>query len=132
MLVFPMSTYTDVRDFHVRFGHPAPDRPTPLSIVARALRMKLLKEEHEELHEALAAGSMGDIAQECVDLLYVTIGTMVALGLPLDPFWTAVHSANMRKSPSGPRDKPTKPEGWRKPDCEGIVRSLIDSSGGGL
>lgn len=61
-----------------------------------------------------------------VDTIYVAIGAAVQMGVDLDPFFEAVHAANMTKR-GGPTDlngKKLKPLGWRPPDIEGVLRKM--------
>lgn len=129
--------FIDVIAFHRKFGHPSPtdteDRPSPELLDFRRHR---IKEETEELCHELALASvelnrdgkvsrrrLGRIARECVDLVYVTVGTCVALGLNFLAAWAEVQRANMAKTPNpdGPLSKPLKGDGWRAPDCERAV-----------
>ena len=116
--------YDDVRDFHLRFGHPAPDQ-----LVGHApdqlleFRIALIQEECRELIHEIRQQRWAGVASEAVDLIYVVIGTLVALGIPLLPFWKDVHRANMTKQPNGQK-KPTKPAGWVGPNPQRILRDL--------
>lgn len=58
------------------------------------------------------------------DLDYVVEGLRVRLGVDGDPIWEAVHAANMAKSTGPLREdgKRMKPEGWKAPDVEGLLR----------
>lgn len=111
------SVWDDVKDCHVKFGTEAPYEPTmPFNGEADALiksRKKLIREEFEELMDALDARDLSAIAAECVDLIYVAAGTLVAFGLPLLPFWNAIHKANMAKQPAPDGGKWIKPAGWK-------------------
>lgn len=110
----------DVEAFHHKFGHAAPHKPTPLDPETLAFRQKLIREEAEELCEALALGDPVKIGREMVDLVYVAVGAGVNAGVPFDACWDAVQDANMEKQappPGSPRGtKPLKPEGWVSPD----------------
>lgn len=106
----------DVVNFHQMIGQPAPDNPDNLDEETVALRMRLIREETSELLCALATGNLPQVGQECVDLLYVVIGTMVSAGLDLPPLWRMVHEANMAKEPDERGGKAVKPEGWIPPD----------------
>lgn len=111
------SVDSDVRDFHLKFGHPAPE--FPVRHVERSLadfRIKLIREECEELCEAIVSRSMSKIAAEACDLVYVVVGTLVALGMPLMPFWRDVQRANMAKKINPAGGKPLKPVGWVGPN----------------
>ncbi len=114
--------YDDVRDFHLKFDHPAPE--SPLDLPGDDLikfRISLIREEAHELCEALYHRNLAAIATEAVDLIYVVVGTLVTLGLPLMPFWRPVQTANMQKTTNPNGGKPLKPEGWVKPDAKGIL-----------
>lgn len=113
---FPPNVEQDVRDFHRKFGHPEHVRPqTPLDSEIE-FRIKLIREECRELIEALELRDRVKIAREAVDLIYVSVGTLLIFGIRLAPCWAAVHRANMTKVHQGPHEKPSKPEGWRSPD----------------
>lgn len=60
------------------------------------------------------------------DLLYVTFGTAVAMGIDLDPFFEEVHRANMAKLDGPKREdgKQLKPEGWQPPNHRAILEGL--------
>tara|TARA_R110002153_G_scaffold132597_1_gene281601 strand:- start:1711 stop:2217 length:507 start_codon:yes stop_codon:yes gene_type:complete len=112
----------DVRLFHITFGHDAP--VAPVSVMDSGMlefRIARIEEECKELVEAIRERSLAKIAAEAVDLIYVVVGTLVALGLPLMPFWKDVHRANMSKEYVGPLTKPTKPEGWVGPDPHRVL-----------
>lgn len=115
-----------VRAFHRAFGLPAPERFDPSAdLEARA---RLIMEEAHELLFAMGLrqddvgvivpnGRGADwpaVAHELADLLYVTLGTAVAIGFPVSRFFHAVHLANMAKV-GGTVDqhgKLRKPTGW--------------------
>ncbi len=65
------------------------------------------------------------------DLLVVTIGSFVSMGLTFDPFWEEVHKSNMAKlGPDGKVLKRSdgkflKPEGWQPPNIIGVLRKEI-------
>jgi len=115
----------DVTAFHTKFDHPAPAAPVgSLVEVGDAMlefRIGLIEEECGELVAAIRERSMAKIAAEAVDVLYVVIGTMVVLGLPLLPFWRDVQRANMAKVPNPAGGKPLKPEGWEAPNPRQVL-----------
>lgn len=117
---------SDVADFHRHFGHPAPALPVMPSKERMAFRVKLIREECDELCAAIEARDLGRVAQESVDLVYVVLGTLIVCGLRLAPFWAAVHKANMEKAPNPAGGKPLKPEGWKKPDCSALIGKWHD------
>lgn len=134
---FQLDLQRDVEAFHHKFGHPAPGAPRLMTPELARFRASLVQEEAAELAGALdehanwsdsfeaykggGRGSLARVAGEACDLLYVTLGTLVAAGLWLEPFWREVHRANMEKEPNPAGGKPVKPAGWRPPDLEGAL-----------
>jgi len=115
----------DVRDFHEKFDHPAPDGVMlPHGNNLLEFRIRLIEEEVGELIEAIRERSLASIAGEAVDVVYVVVGTLVALGVPFMPFWKAVHRANMGKEPNPEGGKPIKPEGWCPPRLGRLLYNL--------
>jgi len=130
----------DVRAFHQKFGHPHPDTPTrftgepgPPGESWQGLlefRLSLLDEEIYELYEELRPylyedgprPSLPNLAAEIVDVLYVTYGLAVSLGVDLEPVWDAIHGANMSKIPNG-QEKPTKPPEWEPPRIAPLIEA---------
>jgi predicted HAD superfamily Cof-like phosphohydrolase len=109
-----------VKEFHKKYGHPAPDKPGLLNNELLEFRIGLLEEELDEFIRASWADDLPAMVDALVDLIYVVYGTAVAMGVNLDPIFAVVHKANMEKIPNG-QDKPIKPEGWKEPD---IVEEL--------
>lgn len=122
-----MIDYTNMlRAFHEAFGHYMQNRPGPhIPPETVFLRKRLVAEECGELFEAMNAHDIVEIADALADLLYVTFGTAVAYGIPIDEVFDAVHQSNMAKLGGG-KDadgKSLKPPGWRPP-TEDIERIL--------
>jgi predicted HAD superfamily Cof-like phosphohydrolase len=91
------------------------------------LRKRLLREELEEVIQALDSGDMVSLAQELADLVYVAYGTAVDPGINLDVAIAEVHCANMSKiGPDGrfvirPDGKVLKGPDYRPPDMSAAV-----------
>ncbi len=127
-----MSNYRSSLAFHLRIGDLPPEAPTPPDAAALALRLHLLREESEEALAALAAltrdrdsdEALAAAAHELADLLYVTYGTFVALGVDADDVFAIVHDANLRKAGAPRRSdgKQLKPDGWRPADVAAAIR----------
>jgi len=115
-----VSFFSDVRDFHLKFGQLAPATPGPIPPEVISFRIRLLREELDELERALMRGQLAEAAQESVDLAYVALGVLVNLGADGDEAWDRVHEANMAKEPHPRGMKPVKPAGWQKPDLEDL------------
>ncbi len=86
-----------VEEFHRTFGIVVQDAPMVVDARTRALRIRLIQEEFEELKEALEKEELPSIAKEMADLLYVVYGTAVSYGLDMDPVFREVHRSNMSK-----------------------------------
>lgn len=70
-----------------------------------------------------APRSLPKSADALIDLLYVTIGSLLAMGIDMWPLWAEVQRANMAKLGGTVVDgKLLKPEGWQPPDIEGLLR----------
>ena len=115
-----------VRSFHERLGLSVSSQPSTPSAELAALRQRLLVEEVAELGEAVAGGSLVEVAHELADVVYVAYGTALTYGIELDDVIAEVHRANMSKlpPPGGPRveGKVLKGDGFRPPDVEAVVR----------
>ena len=61
------------------------------------LRYDLIKEELEELKEAIEQKDMIEIADALTDILYVTYGAGHAFGINLDKCFNEVQESNMSK-----------------------------------
>lgn len=86
-----------VKEFHTAMGQPVGLAPHPLPQDRIPVRVELIREEFQELQEALAAGDMVETADACIDLLYVVKGLMVEMGIRDDPLFDEVHTSNMSK-----------------------------------
>lgn len=108
-----------VKEFHSAFGLPL--APEPRLLAADRLRDRSTW-MREELNELEAAVSIAEQADALVDLLYLTVGTLVEIGLAPGRVFELVHDANMQKRwPDGTgrtdgKGKVLKPPGWIPPD----------------
>ncbi|MEM0354172.1 MAG: nucleoside triphosphate pyrophosphohydrolase family protein [Thermoplasmata archaeon] len=98
---FPCSNYERVREFHQVFDHPHPEslqkdifEKDPKLI---QFRLSLIEEEFNELKRATDEKNMEGVIDALADLLYVTYGMGVALGIDLDRAFKIVHESNMSK-----------------------------------
>lgn len=87
------------------------------------LRVELIREEADELIEAIEVGDLEGAIKEMCDVLCVVYGTAVDFGVNLAPFWRVVHESNMAKRGGATRadGKHLKPEGWEPPDIAGVL-----------
>ncbi|MFM8541595.1 MAG: MazG nucleotide pyrophosphohydrolase domain-containing protein [Nitrospira sp.] len=86
-----------VAEFHRTFGIAEAQAPTVPGDATRALRVRLIQEEFDELREALAQADPAAVAKELADLLYVVYGTAVSCGIDMQPVFREVHRSNMSK-----------------------------------
>ena len=61
------------------------------------LRYELIKEELEELNQAIKDKDLKEVADALTDILYVTYGTGHAFGIDLDECFKEVQESNMSK-----------------------------------
>lgn len=117
-----------VWDFHRAFALPALTRPGAVSDEALAqLRVRLQREETEELAEALEARDLVEVADALADIVYVAYGTAVSFGIDLDAVLAEVHRSNMSKL--GPDGSPIlredgkvlKPPTYSRPDIKTVI-----------
>jgi predicted HAD superfamily Cof-like phosphohydrolase len=125
-----VTNYTRCLAFHVRIGDAPPAAPARPEPSVLELRRALIREEAGEALTALgalAADPAADVdaaARELADLLYVTYGTFVALGVDADEVFAEVDAANRRKTGGARRadGKQLKPDGWSPPDVAQVLR----------
>jgi len=87
-----------LKEFHNKYNHHQSNKPCiPNELHIRMLRVKLIQEESQEFTNA-AHDNIIEIADALADLLYVTFGTALTYGIPIDEVFTEVHRSNMTKS----------------------------------
>lgn len=85
-----------VREFMTAMQQHAPSSPSAENFPS-ALRIALLKEEVKEFEESVNSSDWMNAIRELCDILYVTYGAAVSLGVDLEPFFQEIHRANMSK-----------------------------------
>lgn len=87
-----------VREFYALADVDTPDSPTPLDFNTALLRIRLITEESREFSESAIMGDVPDSIKELTDILYVTFGALLAMGVhDVMPFFEEVHRSNMSK-----------------------------------
>lgn len=109
--------YEAVLEFHSKFDARVGNTPGLPDEDAIALRIRLIREELDELEKSIAGRDVIDVADALADLLYVTYGTAIAFGIDIRPVFEEVNRANMTKEGGRVRadGKILKPEGWMPP-----------------
>ncbi|QNL30998.1 MazG-like nucleotide pyrophosphohydrolase [Microbacterium phage GaeCeo] len=87
-----------VRKFQEGMRQPVALTARPLPADRIPVRIELIREEFEdELIPALHAGDMVETADACIDILYVTFGLLVEMGIDAQPLFDEVQRSNMSK-----------------------------------
>ncbi len=92
-----MSNFSKVGIFMKTFGQEVKDNPSFSTDKINKLRIDLIKEELEELTEAMKSKDLLEVADALTDILYVTYGAGHAFGIDLDKCFDEVQNSNMSK-----------------------------------
>ena len=92
-----MSNFNKVGIFMKTFGQEVKNKPSFSSDKINKLRIDLIKEELEELTEAMKNNDLLEVADALTDILYVTYGAGHAFGIDLDKCFNEVQNSNMSK-----------------------------------
>ena len=92
-----MSNFRKVGTFMKTFGQEVKDKPAFSTDKINKLRIDLIKEELEELTDAMNKKNMLEVADALTDILYVTYGAGHAFGIDLDKCFEQVQNSNMSK-----------------------------------
>jgi predicted HAD superfamily Cof-like phosphohydrolase len=92
-----MSNFNKVGTFMKTFGQEIKTKPSFSSDKINKLRIDLIKEELEELQEAMKNNDLLEVADALTDILYVTYGAGHAFGIDLDKCFDEVQNSNMSK-----------------------------------
>jgi len=109
-----------------KFAIACDQEPSPENY---SMYLSLIKEEYEELQEAVEANDTVEQLDALVDILVVTMGAIRAAGWDGEGAWKEVMDTNfakidpntgkVRKREDG---KVLKPEGWKGPDLTNFIR----------
>ena len=92
-----MSNFQSVKKFMQTFNQEIKDKTEFPSDKIVKLRYELIKEELEELNQAIKDKDLKEIADALTDILYVTYGAGHAFGVNLDKCFDEVQKSNMSK-----------------------------------
>jgi len=92
-----MSNFNKVKTFMETFGQEVKTKPSFSTDKINSLRYDLIKEELEELKEAMENKDLLEVADALTDILYVAYGAGHAFGIDLDQCFEEVQSSNMSK-----------------------------------
>ena len=92
-----MSNFDRVKKFMLTFGQEVKEKAEFPENKITSLRYDLIKEELNELKDAIDKKDIKEVADALTDILYVTYGAGHAFGIDLDKCFQEVQSSNMSK-----------------------------------
>ena len=92
-----MSNFQSVKKFMETFGQEIKDKTEFPNEKIVQLRYDLIKEELDELNQAIKERDIKEVADALTDILYVTYGAGHAFGIDLDKCFNEVQGSNMSK-----------------------------------
>ena len=92
-----MSNFNKVKTFMEMFGQEVKTKPSFSTNKVNKLRYDLIKEELDELKEAMDNKDLLEVADALTDILYVTYGAGHAFGIDLNKCFEEVQNSNMSK-----------------------------------
>jgi predicted HAD superfamily Cof-like phosphohydrolase len=122
-----MTNFESVKKFMETFGQEIKEKAGFPNDKITLLRYDLIKEELEELKEAVDNKDIKEVADALTDILYVTYGAGHAFGINLDNCFKEVQNSNMSKLGSdgkpiyNDKGKVMKGPNYFKPDLSKFV-----------
>ena len=92
-----MSNFQSVKKFMKKFGQEVKIKSEFPNNQTTQLRYDLIKEELDELAQAIKDKDIKEVADALTDILYVTYGAGHAFGIDLDKCFQEVQNSNMSK-----------------------------------
>ena len=92
-----MSNFESVKKFMETFGQEIKEKAGFPDDKITSLRYELIKEELDELKDAIDSKDIKEVADALTDILYVTYGAGHAFGINLDKCFEEVQNSNMSK-----------------------------------
>ena len=122
-----MTNFESVKKFMETFGQEIREKASFPEEKITSLRYDLIKEELDELKEAIDNRDIKEVADALTDILYVTYGAGHAFGINLDKCFEEVQNSNMSKLGSdgkpiyNDKGKVMKGPNYFKPDLNKFV-----------
>jgi len=123
-----MTNFEKVGVFMKTFGQNVKQSSSFSSEKINSLRVSLIKEELDELIEAMNKKDLIEVADALTDILYVTYGAGHAFGINLDECFQEVQNSNMSKLDNNGKPiyndqgKVMKGPNYFKPDLSKFIR----------
>ena len=122
-----MTNFESVKKFMETFGQEIKEKAQFPNEKITSLRYDLIKEELDELKEAMDNNDIKEVADALTDILYVTYGAGHAFGINLDKCFEEVQNSNMSKLGSdgkpiyNDKGKVMKGPNYFKPDLNKFI-----------
>lgn len=99
-----------------------------LDAIRAEKRKDFLVEEVDEYTDALEEDDFIEQVDGLVDIIYIAIGTLLEMGIPIRSVFEEIHDSNMRKLDANGKPiieggKIRKPEGWVGPNVAGAIHA---------
>ena len=123
-----MTNFDKVGIFMKTFGQEVKSKPSFSTDKINRLRLSLIKEELDELKEAMNNKDLLEVADALTDILYVTYGAGHAFGIDLDKCFDEVQNSNMSKLDKNGRPiynefgKVMKGQNYFKPNLDKFIK----------
>ena len=123
-----MTNFEKVGAFMKTFGQDVKQSSSFSTNKVNELRVSLIKEELDELIEAMNKKDLVEVADALTDILYVTYGAGHAFGINLDECFEEVQNSNMSKLDSNgkpiydDKGKVMKGPNYFKPDLSKFIK----------
>lgn len=112
-----------VEQFHIKFNCPVSYKPTLISEKDRLRRARLIISETAEFVESADKNDMVGMVDALCDILYVTLGTFIELGVDSDSVFREVCRSNLSKCTSKDAGgKVMKGPDYSPPDLEKCLK----------
>lgn len=121
-----MNTRDDVKQFMLAGEQIVKQKPNSTFDSQAILYYNLVKEEFEELTDAVNNSDIIETADACADLIWVIEGLCHSLGIPLQKIWDEVARSNFSKTVDGKLvkradGKVLKPNTYSPPNLKPIL-----------
>ena len=87
-----------VREFHQKYGAPVRSAPGQIGVKDRLRRARLICSEAAEFLDAADQDDFVQMVDALADILVVTYGAAIEMGVDLEPVFAEVHRSNMSKN----------------------------------
>ena len=124
-----MSNFEDVKHFMTTYGQEVKTKSEFPEERIIKLRIDLIKEELNELTEAINQKNIVEVADALTDILYVTYGAGHSFGINLDLCFAEVQRSNMSKLGNdgkpiyNDQGKVMKGSNYTKPNLKQFIRA---------